>query len=277
MSNILPPSRNKTPPPPVNQQSANKVTFGEISKDKTGQRVVLYGTGGIGKSTLACLAPGRVAFIDADESLKILRKQLELNSIPLPKIVTVNSFKELRDALKSSGWDSINTIVIDTVTKIEEWAVAYTCATVKGEKGMTINKIEDYGFGKGYQYVFEIFLTLLSDLDRHIRAGRNVILIAHECTSNVPNPRGGDWLRYEPRLQNPSSGKASIRMRLKEWADHVLFLGYDVAVDKDGKAEGCATRTLYSTELPFCMAKSRTTGDQFDITLGASPWEAIIK
>ena len=29
-----------------------------------------------------------------------------------------------------------------------------------------------------------------------------------------PNPAGEDWLRYEPRLQSPNSGKASIRLRV---------------------------------------------------------------
>ena len=68
---------------------------------------------------------------------------------------------------------------------------------------------------------------------------------------------GEDWLRYEPRLQSPASGKSSIRLRLREWADHVLFMGYDVNV-KDGKGQGAGTRTLYPAELTHCMAKSRT-------------------
>lgn len=272
---MTPPQR-RLPPPPSNQQSARKVAFGQVAESK-GQRILLYGTGGIGKSTLACLAPGAVAFVDADESLPILRSQLAEIGAPLPKIVPATDWKSTRDALQSDGWDAIKTIVIDTVTKLEEWCVAHTCRTIKHEKGHVVDKIEDYGYGKGYQYVFDTFLPFLGDLDRHVRQGRNVILIAHECTSSVPNPKGEDWIRYEPRLQNPSTGKASVRYRLKEWADHVLFLGYDVAVDAEGKAKGQGSRTLYTAELPFCMAKSRTTSDQFDVTLGASPWESIIK
>ncbi len=94
--------------------------------------------------------------------------------------------------------------------------------------------------------------------------------------SNVPNPAGADWIRYEPRLQNPSSGKASIRLRAKEWADHVLFVGYDVAVDENKKAQGQGSRTLYASELPFCMAKSRTFSGQIDVAHGESPWNQIL-
>ena len=75
----------------------------------------------------------------------------------------------------------------------------------------------------------------------------------------------------EPRLQSPASGKASIRLRVREWADHVLFIGYDVTV-KDGKGKGSGTRTIYPCELPFCMAKSRTLAEpmpfpKYDTTL----------
>ena len=272
-----PPKRPTTPQPPVNQQSRSKVSFGNIESSK-GHRIVLFGTGGIGKTTIACLAPGPVAFIDADESLPTLKASLKENSIKLPTIVSAHDWASVRSALQSDGWDDIKTIVIDTATKLEELAVAHTIKTVKHEKGNSVSSIEGYGFGKGFQFVFDTFLPLLGDLDRHVRAGRNVILIAHECTSNVPNPKGEDWIRYEPRLQNPNSGKASIRLRLKEWADHVLFLGYDVEVNKDtGKAAGHGSRTLYTAELPFCMAKSRTTSDQIDIRIGESPWDQIIK
>ena len=104
-----------------------------------------------------------------------------------------------------------------------------------------------------------------------------MILIAHDCTTNVPNPAGEDWLRYEPRLQSPTSGKASIRLRVKEWADHCLFLGYDVAVDHQGKGRGSGTRTLWTSELPHCMAKSRTTQTCIPVTGDKDVWAEILK
>jgi len=97
-------------------------------------------------------------------------------------------------------------------------------------------------------------------LDTHYKAGINVVLICHDCTTNVPNPSGDDFIRYEPRMQSPTSGKNSIRSLLKEWADHLLFIGYDVSV-KDGKGEGSGTRTIYPAEMPTHLAKSRILAD----------------
>jgi len=229
---------------------------------------VLYGPGGVGKSTLASQAPQPVAFFDLDDSLPRLRPDGDLRVVS-----GIDTWNNLRAAVQADGWDGVKTLVIDSLTKAEELCVAHTLATVPHEKGHRVQRLEDYGFGKGLQHVFDTFLPLLADLDRHCRAQRHVILICHDCTDQVPNPAGEDWLRYEPRLQSPKSGRASIRLRVREWADHVLFLGYDVDV-KDGKGRGAGTRTVYPAELPHCMAKSRTC--QQPMILNPNLWQTII-
>jgi len=269
------PQKNNLPPPPVLPRGT--VKFGTVT-NTSGHRVVLYGTGGIGKTTLAAHAPGPVAMIDLDESLGKLKTSLDGFGV-LPNILPVDgvgTWQDLRSILQSDGWDQVKTIVIDTVTKAEEMAVAHTVSTITNEKGQKVSKIEDYGYGKGYRYVFDIFLPLLADLDVHCRAGRNVILICHDKVAKVPNPMGDDWERYEPRLQNPNSGNGSIQLRVKEWADHVLFMGYDVAVI-DGKGKGSGTRTLYPAEQPHCMAKSRTIQEPMFIDApSVDVWNKII-
>jgi len=218
-------------------------------------------------TSVAASAPGPVAFFDFDDSLPRLKPQLHASGLGLDlrPVTGVSTWAQMREALHAPGWDEIKTIVIDSATKAEELAAEYTVATVPHEKGNRVQRIEDYGFGKGYVHVYDTFLTLLGDLDQHTRAGRNVVMICHDCTSNVPNPDGEDWIRYEPRLQSPASGKSSIRLRVREWADHVLFVGYDVAV-KDRKGKGSGTRTIYPSELPHCMAKSRTISEPMPLT-----------
>jgi hypothetical protein len=254
------------------------VKFGQVTGGG-GHRVVLYGPGGIGKTTLAAQLPGPVAFIDLDESLPRLRTQLADNGMleNLMPVEGVTDWAGLRAALAAEGWESVKSIVIDTATRAEELAIAHTLEHTL-QDGKKASSVEAYGYGKGYGYVFDTFLTLLADLDRHCRAGRNVVMVCHDCTANVPNPAGEDWLRYEPRLQSPTSGKASIRLRVREWADHVLFIGYDVSVGKDGKGRGAGTRTLYTSELPHCMAKSRSTQEVIPVDGdGSAVWAAVIR
>lgn len=227
--------------------------------------MLLYGPGGIGKSSLAALAPKPV-FLDIEAGTRELDVQ---------RIDGLDTFGDLRACLQSSALDGFSTVVIDTATKAEELAIAHTLATVKHEKGHSVSSIEGYGFGKGLQHLFDTFLLLLSDCDRHVRAGRNVILIAHSCIDTVPNPHGDDWIRHEPHLQAPKSGKASIRNRVVQWADHTLFLGYDV-IAKDGKGKGSGTRTIWPQEMPTHVAKSRLIHDAMPFEFGSGEvWRLI--
>lgn len=252
-----------------------QVAFGQVTAT-AGHRIVLYGPGGIGKTTLAAHLPGPVAFIDLDESLGRLGERI--GTAEIMPVSGAATWVDLRSALQSEGWDKVKSIVIDTGTRAEELAVAHTLATVKKEQGQSAENVEAYGYGRGYVHVFDTFLHILADLDRHCRAGRNVAIICHDCTATVPNPAGEDWIRYEPRLQSPTSGKASIRLRVKEWADHVCFMGYDVSVSKDGKGQGAGTRTIYTQELPHFMAKSRTCQQAIPVgDDGKEVWNQIIK
>ena len=92
-----------------------------------------------------------------------------------------------------------------------------------------------------------------------------------------------DRVNADPELrlmieQGWASGKASIRLRVREWADHVLFMGYDMDVNKDGKAKGSGTKTIYTSELPHFMAKSRTCQSAIPVgDDGKAVWAEIIK
>lgn len=275
----VPAARATTPTPP-RAASATRVAFGDVKPQ--GHRIVLYGPGGIGKTTAACCAPGPTAIFDLDESLHVIRQQLpeelakQINSVD--RRLWVNGWQGIRDTLHMDGWDEIQTIIVDSGTKAEEMATDWVLKNVKHEKdGVVIRRIEDYGFGKGYRHIYDTFATLLCDLDQHARSGRNVIMICHECTASVPNPMGEDWIRYEPRLQH--SDKNSIRLRVKEWADHLLFVGYDIRVGEDGKGDSRSgsTRTVYPVERPHCMAKSRTLADQFPLDkFDPAIWQKVL-
>jgi hypothetical protein len=273
MTTMAPPTRRgAATPAPANEAPASASAasiFGTINRN-VGQRVVLFGPGGIGKTSAAMRCPGPIAFIDFDESLP---KLPEVDGV-LP--VPCDSWATFRKILNSPELDTVKTIVIDTATKAEEIAGQFVCANIRGDKGQSYARVAEFPYGKGFEYVYEEFLKMLADLDKHMRAGRNVVLICHDCVSKVINPRGEDFDRYEPRLQNPPSGKASIRLRVKEWADHVIFLGHEITVDeKTGKvARGSGSKVLYFSESPYQLAKSRgLAGDRaFDLD---SCWKGI--
>lgn len=280
----IPPKAKTLTPPPANQAPVAKVSFGKLG-NAGGQKILIYGTGGIGKSSLCCLAPGPVAYVDAENRLSSLKTELESLGIELPMLVPASNWLSLRLALQSSGWEGIKTIALDSATVIEEWCIAHVLATVKTfeKPPQKATSLEDYGFGKDIRVVYEAFLPLLSDLEKHTKAGRNVILTAHDCKPEESNPMGGNYVRFEPRLRTSKKGENSIRLKVKEWCDFVGFICYDLAMMKDSrgqdtkKAVGSGTRTMYLQETPAYMAKNHGHAESIDLELGVSPWEQLIK
>ena len=261
---LPPPPRSK----PVNaaqpvKAPVNPDRFAITSGRITGpQRVVVYGTGGIGKSSLAALAPNPI-FLDLESGTE---------ELDVPRI-SIQSWTDLRACLQSSKLDGYGSIVIDGGTKAEELAAEWTLQTVPHDKGHHIDRLEDYGYGKGLNHVYETYLLLMQEMDSQIRRGRNIILVCHDCINEVPNPVGENYIRYEPHLQSPKSGKASIRNRVVQWAAHVLFLSYDVAATKAGKGVGSGTRTIYTQEMPSHIAKTHGAASKDVEVPWALPYE----
>lgn len=233
--------------------------------------MTIYGTGGIGKSELASNL--------TQLGLRVLFFDLEFGSANLnvSRVDGLDTWDDLRGALHSESLvNQFDAVVIDTMTKAEELAIAWTLGNVSTEKGAFVDRIEGYGWGRGYVHTFETFLQLLGDLDAISRRGKHVVCIAHECVAKAPNPAGDDWPRYEPRLQNTDKG--NIRARLKEWSDHLLFVGYDTHVGDDGKGRGIATRTIYPVEMPTHWAKSRSLSSPIVYDRGSAElWNQLLK
>jgi hypothetical protein len=251
------------PMPPASRPVANGNgekkavrTLGVTSGVQTGpQRIVIYGPGGVGKSKLVSLL-SEVGVNPLSVDVDCGTNFLDTKRVQPETWDEMLGFLQNRDLLAPYG-----AVSVDSGTRAEELATVWTLANVPHEKGHSVSSIEGYGFGKGTTHVFETFLKLLGALDGIVRMGKHAILVCHDCTATVPNPAGEDWIRWEPRLQSPASGKFSIRHRVKEWGDHLLFIGFDQIVDKEGKAKGSGSRTIYPTELPTHWAKSRSLRD----------------
>lgn len=219
------------------------------------QKFGIYGSGGVGKTELCSLMKQvgvNPLFLDLEDGTKFL---------DVARINGIDTWENLRsltqDKVLAEGY---NALIIDSFSKAQELAQEWVIQNVPHEKGVgykTIKCIEDYGWGKGLSHIYDACLLLMADLDAVVRNGMHVVLVAHECVTNVPNPQGEDWIRYEPRLQSPAKGHYSVRHRVKEWCDHLLYVGFDTHVD-ERKATGAGTRSIYPYELPSHWAKSRS-------------------
>lgn len=265
----------KMPPPPTeankrgplpsvsSQGSANnaeRMKDFSISKGlmPKADKIGIYGTGAIGKSSLAALVP------QAGKTPLVIDIEKGTFNIDTSRVCEgIATFEDVRDVLHSKSlWDGIDVVVFDSFTILEQWAADFVLRSVPHESGHFVDLIEGYGFGKGYKHIADKFLLILQDLDAHVAAGRDVIAIMHDLIVNVPNPKGEDWLQYQPFLQEPPKN-GRLRSMVRNWLDHLFYIGYDVAVNTDGKGVGIGTRTIYTQEMPTHWAKSRRLDGTF--------------
>lgn len=215
-------------------------------KVHTAVKTVIYGAEGIGKTTLAAQFPSPL-FIDTEGSTK----QLDVARLPAPSSWEM-LLQELDFVISKRP---CATLVIDTVDWAEQLCIADLCAK-NGKSG-----IEDFGYGKGWEFEKESFGKFLNKLTEVINAGINVTLTAHAALRKFEQPdEMGSYDRWEMKLGSKTTNK--ISPLIKEWADIVLFCNYKTVVvqtDKEGKkhkAQG-NRRVMYTQHQPCWDAKNR--------------------
>lgn len=259
-----PSTTSATPPKPLLKSPARQVkTFSvkPLSNEGQGQKITVYGPSGKGKTTLAALLPNAVWF-PLDDGARMIRNGK--TNEPLIAISGVDTFADLRDALHQDElFPKGSTVVIDTITKVQALIEAHLIANVKNEKGAAVESIEDYGWGKGYVLLTEHARLLLTDLDRLVARGVNVVLLAQQGQSTIANLEGTDYLQDGPKLHVDKKG-VGIRAEVCEWCDHVIRLGspelHVVKASKEatkGKAQGSTDRMLFTEAAVHYVAKSR--------------------
>jgi len=241
-----------------------------------GKRILLYAESGMGKTTLASLAPKPV-FIGIDDGGKLLRDE-EGNL--LKHVPGVGCFGDVRAAMLADIYQEYETVVLDQASYLEEWAVAHVLATITNDKGARMDNIVRYGYNKGFRHLYDTMKLILQDADSLIHRGKNVIIIAQMAPNKVANPGGEDFLREGPRLY---SGTPSIEALFCEWADHIFRIGYQFLTVDDKKVTGGENkRAVFVHPEPHFRAKSRTLGPDkavvaFDDPKDGSIWTFLFE
>lgn len=230
-----------------------------------GEKILLYGPNGKGKTTLASMAPNPV-FIGLDDGGRKIRNPK--TGKPVLAIEGIETFEDMRDALHTANlFPDRGTVVIDTITKAETLAAQHLFATQKTDSGKIAENLEDYGYGKGFNYLIDPIRLLLADLDVLVRRGINVLLLAQQSQGNVANLAGLDYVQDGPNLESRPKASNNVRSEVCGWVDNIFRLGYpDVQVERTnklankGKAHGTTERQIFTEPEVYFVAKNRSNG-----------------
>lgn len=220
-----------------------KITKGKRAR---AQKVVIYGTEGIGKSSLAAQFPEPL-FIDTEGST---------DNMDVARLDKPTSWVMLNNqiAFIKANPTVCKTLVIDTIDWAESLCVDNLCA-MHGKKG-----IEDFGYGNGYVYAKEEMGRFLNRLQDLIEIGINVVLTAHAQIRKFELPdEMGSYDKYELKLGKKTSSQTAPLV--KEWADLLLFCNYKtylISQEKSTKKKAQGNqRVMYTEHNPAWDAKNR--------------------
>lgn len=204
-------------------------------------RAVIYGTEGIGKSTLAAQIPDALLIDTEDGTGQIDAAR-----------VTALDWRAIEHAVKELTADSegFRAVVIDTADWLEKALIEHVLRQ-SGKKS-----IEDFGYGKGYTILQEHVVRFLGQVDQLVAKGVHVVFVAHaKVTRTSPPDQTDGYDRYELKLTK------QVAPLFKEWADLVLFCNYRVQVveGSDGKlkAQGGRERIMHAVHSAAWDAKNR--------------------
>lgn len=264
--------KKPAPPPPTKKQipiSVKKFTIAAWTGAGEGEKVIVYGVTGRGKTSLCRLLPNSV-FVGADPGGSKIRN---LDGTPLNYISGIETFQDVRDVFHSNMlFEPVENIIVETITDVEQWGLVHTLATVpkpKSQGGGPATNVHDYGYHEGFSHWCDTMSLLLPDFDRWIRKGKNVILTAQETTIKWKTSGVEDFLMSAPELHH--SRTASTLLAYLRWADHIFRIDYANTFVKDGRASPTKERAIFTEGDATFFAESRTIPAEFSVVEFKSP------
>lgn len=173
------------------------------------QRFFLYGTRGVGKSTLAADIPGAITF-DLDlGSGHLAMKRYPFDPTDPSYEPTYQDVLDGIDDLTVNA-HSYTALVIDEASKLESLLWNYIVANAAPDKGGNKpTSIEEVGggFQKGYVVAEQEWRSLLAKLDRlRLRRRMHIVILGHAHVAKVKNPTGEDYGKHAPMIHEKAVG-----------------------------------------------------------------------
>ena len=235
---------------------------------QTGQRIIIAGAEGVGKTTLACNAPNSLLIpLEAGYG--------NIKTARLPNVLTTwaeveNLCNELIGAAKVGKLAKGSSLVWDSITALERIIHAEVLNRDTDANKKALGKTHSMetghgGYGKAYPIANELFATWLRYNDELALYGKiNIVVTCHTFIVRVIDPAAGEYDATDLLLHSPRNSKTyGKREHITQWADCIGFLHENVFVSKqegDKLSRGISAnqgRVLEIERNPAWTAKNR--------------------
>lgn len=209
------------------------------TKQKKAARVLVYGQGGCGKSTLAANCDAIIMDIEGGLS--------EIEAKATPRLTSIEDVKQYYALILDAAEPGM-IVAIDTVDWLER-LFKRAIGEVNG-----VESSDHIGYGKGPGMVAAQWSRFVGALEAFRDKGVSVLMLGHSEVKTYNPPEGDGYDRHQPKLD-----KLSLAV-IVEWCDAVCFWSQTSAVKKDGlknRAIGELKSVIHMKEKPTHVAKCR--------------------
>jgi hypothetical protein len=249
----LPPKSGTPAGKIVQAVDAGKVYTLNTARTARGKKIILYGASGMGKTTLACMAPKPV-FVAADDGIDEIVNPATGETVPS---YTARSYADVRAILAQPKlFQGFETIILDNMTEVEALSVPYILDTVTKD-GKAVKSIEGYGWGSGYAHIADHNTYVKYDLQRLADAGFNVVVICQMAPRKETSAEVDEYLKDGPKLVWKPNVKAFSVTEFVEWSDYCFKIGYSNLTVSNKRASSNGQRVIFTQPQPNLEAKAR--------------------
>ena len=170
-------------------------------------RLLIYGSPGVGKSTLANTAKKPI-FLDVEDGI---------SQIDTHKTNQIKSIKDLSDAITwlINNTGEYSTVVIDTIDAFDA-VIANELCTNNSKQSLS-----DFSYGQGYDLLNQKWRKIINGLDMLIAKGYNIILLAHHQIKRFEDPTSEGWDKILLRMH------AKPAASLMGWVDSMWYYDFE--------------------------------------------------
>jgi hypothetical protein len=238
------------------------------------QFTVIYGHGGLGKTTTACYSHDPVILPVGRETGQ---ERMIDHGIPCFENVTdidpINFvFGCIAKLLKTEH--SRKTLIIDNIGTYREAVdeeVIKDNPTTGGKESKIVTSLSDYGYGKGQTMAYPYYTKLLAGIDVLMKKKRmHVILLGHDVLYNINKEDGTYYQRTG--INAPAGENTNVRGLIEARAHNVLYMRGEnptinvkanFGVTKTNATSGSIKRIIYTKPAGTFFAKSRVNAAEY--------------
>lgn len=235
-----------------------------VGRKPQGIRIALCAQEKMGKTTLACGAPGAL----------LVPLEVGYESVTGAKTPMIQSWDELQ-ALQSEIFTSAQfgkfgykTIIYDSATALERMihdkTLSRDASYGKGNSKAVTMESALGGYGKAYTYANELFDIFLKQCDQlAVHGNINIVLTCHAFSAKLVDPQSGEYDSWDILLHSPKNNKTyGKREMLTQWVDLLGFLYEPMYISKgeDKVSKGVSSnkgRVLGLSRTPSYVAGNR--------------------